>query len=596
MTDTVDGVGLLSTAGMRFLRNVILVDDRALAGLQEAPVDADVAPVQVAVPEEVAAQLDVIGGDAVIPGSRPDLPAQVAPSEAVDALLDDEALGPSGDIDTGALVDAFADVGIACAILAPETASGRDRQRILQLANRSDIVILDWILADRDGSHRVSSDSLIREIVEQDQFAGGRLRLLCVYTTDPDLSAVQRAIQRSLESVYKDEDIQAGDSGGRFLICAPHLRVVIYAKPSRRVRDDHVVAEGELPARLVSDFNDFSQGLLSGLVLHSLGVVKDEAHRLLARFPDEIDAPYLTHRALVGPVQAEQFALQLVADELGSVLSSANVQAAVHQAQVDRRLNDLLPRQRGPKVRTKTGDVYLRRDDTFEFFSQVPKDKVVRREDGAEYSLRKARSYTHLLVGSEGEAVELDHSFAALSCLARNPRFEPETAAAPVLALGTLVQRMADSELNDGRPDVVEYLLCLQPLCDTVRLDDATPFPFIPLEVRQEGDGPFNIVTFTPEVGGKSSRRCYLSTSGKKIRDLKSFRFTPNEARLVGAVWEAAGGGWTFRDIEGNSFWWLGDLRTDHGHRMAGTFGSMLGRIGLDESEWLRLMASERNG
>ncbi|MFG1648698.1 response regulator receiver domain [Micromonospora sp. NPDC049275] len=592
MTATVNGVELLSSPGTRFLRNVILVDDRALAGGSGDQSSSDSALVNVAVPDEVVAQFD--GGDKE-PSSDdgvPDpIPSRVAPRSPLDDLLGD-TLGPSGDIDTAALVDAFADIGIACAIMAPETAEGDDRRRILQLANRSDIVILDWILASRDGSHRVSSDSLIREIVEQDKLVGGRLRLLCVYTTDPDLGAVQRTILRSLESVYKDEDVEATDSDGRLLICGPHLRVVIYAKPVRRVRDN-IVTEAELPARLVSDFNEFSRGLLSGLVLHSLGVVKDEAHRLLARFPDELDAPYLSHRAMVGPVQAEQFALQLVSDELGSVLSSANVQAAVHQAQVERRLEYLLPRQRSPRAKLGNKYVSLDRDSTFQLLSEVPDDKTVSLTDGEARSMKKFRNYTSLLVESEERANELDHSFAALSCLARNPKFELESAPPPVLALGTLVQRVFDPRTDSDQPPVGDrYFLCLQPLCDTVRLSGPTPFPFIPLLGRTEGDTkPFNIVTFAPQIGGGSAERCYLSTTGKRIRDLKMMEFTPNTERFVGAVWDAAGGAWLFRDTRGDAYWWLGDLRTDHGHRMAGNFGSMLGRIGLDESEWLRLMA-----
>ncbi|MFG1757473.1 response regulator receiver domain [Micromonospora echinofusca] len=580
---------------MRFLRNVILVDDRALVGNSEATAGADPEPIEVTVPDEVAAQLDVVGPDDGCDSSSGIIvPPQVTLSNALDDSLDEVSLGPSGDIDTAALVDAFADLGISCAILAPETAGGKDRRRILQLANRSDIVIMDWILASRDGSHRVNSDLLIREIVERDKSAGGRLRLLCVYTTDPDLGAVQRTIQQSLETVYKSEEISVTESRERFLICAPHLRVVIYGKPSRRIRDEHVVPEAELPARLVEDFNEFSQGLLSGLVLHSLGVVKDEAHRLLARFPDNMDAPYLAHRALVGPVQAEQFALQLVADELGSLLTSANVQTAVHQAEVEKRLTVLLPSQRISRdVGGNGSTVDLDRDSVIRFFAEVPDEKKVQQSNGTDYPLKKLR-YTSLLVEPPESASELDHAFAALSCLSRNPKFEPENSPMPMLSLGTLLQKIVEPRAEaDGEHTVsAEYFLCLQPLCDTVRLSGATRFPFIPLERRLEGQKPFNVVTFAPGAAGSLSERCYLSTSGKKIRDLRMFQFAPNGEGVVAAVWDPAGG-WVFRDVDGNDFWWLGDLRTDHGHRMAGTFGSMLGRVGLDESEWLRLMSGQ---
>jgi hypothetical protein len=44
-----------------------------------------------------------------------------------------------------------------------------------------------------------------------------------------------------------------------------------------------------------------------------------------------------------------------------------------------------------------------------------------------------------------------------------------------------------------------------------------------------------------------------------------------------------------FRDDNDNNYEWIAELKTEHAQRAAEEFGRMLSRVGLTESEWLRL-------
>jgi hypothetical protein len=48
-----------------------------------------------------------------------------------------------------------------------------------------------------------------------------------------------------------------------------------------------------------------------------------------------------------------------------------------------------------------------------------------------------------------------------------------------------------------------------------------------------------------------------------------------------------------FRDIKEQEYKWLGELKPSHAQRLSYYMTASLSRIGLDESEWLRLWAKE---
>lgn len=397
------------------------------------------------------------------------------------------------DIDAQTLVEQFADLGVACATLAPRETIGTDRDRVLDLAANTDIVILDWFLRDpggRQGDHdnqlhaqATNSRDLVRDIVEQDDSTGGRLRLLCIYTGNRYLVDTLEQVAGAVEEVLGD-DVHRDRDG--LTVTAPHLRVVLLAKTTNGNEDVPRIDEARLPGRLVDEFRAFAGGLLRQVALDALAAFRDNAHRLLLRFPDSLDAPFLSHRALVGPSDAEDWAAQLITDEIAVLAGGPAVDGhLLSPGSVQRVIDTLLPAsatdRRMLSSRTGTGtkpvDTALARR-ILEVGRRASATDLASASNSVREALAKAASITLLLGPGHqpqhlDEAADLDDSLAAVSCLARDPR-DPGVKA-PVLGLGRL---LVDSET---------CYLCLQPGCDSVRLwDEPTySFPLLPLTPRR---------------------------------------------------------------------------------------------------------------
>jgi hypothetical protein len=174
-------------------------------------------------------------------------------------------------------------------------------------------------------------------------------------------------------------------------------------------------------------------------------------------------------------------------------------------------------------------------------------------------------SMTGILSSHLPKGLEMDEKFTMLMSL-RHRYDDP----APQLSLGALLASVEE---------VPKYLLCLQPLCDSVRLHGVRSFAFLPL----------NLVT--------SSKKCDLIVDHlQKLRFL-THKFNPfllqmisfaptKDEKVVGA---SQGEGFSFRSEDGRDFSWVADLKPAHAQRMANNFASTFSRVGLYESEWNRL-------
>lgn len=560
----------------QFLQNALLVDDRAFSHRRD-PADEEPSAGDLVLDEP--AEEAVQGEEEALPVRSPLEPEQAEPVSTVD------------DIDAQTLVEQFADFGVACATLAPRETIGPDRDRVLDLAANTDIVILDWFLRDPGGTQgdhddqlraqATNSRDLVRDIVERDHSAGGRLRLLCIYTGNRHLGNTLEQVAEAVGEVLGD-DMQMDRDG--LIVTAPHLRVVLLAKTTNRNEDVPRIDEAQLPGRLVEEFRSVAGGLLREVALDALAAFRDNAHRLLLRFPDSLDAPFLSHRALVGPSDAEDWAAQLITDEIavlaagpadnGHLLSPASVQQVI-----DRLLPVSAPDRRMLSSKSGTGtklvDTALARR-IFEVGKDAAASDPAATSVAVRKALSKAASVTLLLqAGHEPADVEqastLDDGLAAVSCLARDPRHPGSRA--PVLGLGTL--------LVAG--DVC--YVCLQPSCDSVRLWDKPTyvFPLLPLTAAADR---YDITAPHPMGGGY--RR--LSSLSGRLRDVEQRSFRPDSATGTVLARIDAASAWVFDSTNpAGALTWAGDLRPSQAARCAIRLSQSAARLGLLESEHQRV-------
>jgi hypothetical protein len=125
---------------------------------------------------------------------------------------------------------------------------------------------------------------------------------------------------------------------------------------------------------------------------------------------------------------------------------------------------------------------------------------------------------------------------------------------------------------------------CVQPRCDCIRLSSKRSFPFLPLMPDKSW---FDFVL--PDAGQFARLRVM-----RKPHQIKLVCFMPGADDSGVIVAHEEDGQLYFRDIEQTRYQWLGELRGDHALRLSNEFASTVGRVGLDESEWLRRWAAKR--
>ena len=172
---------------------------------------------------------------------------------------------------------------------------------------RSDLIVLDWHLHGDDGEATVE---LLEDVVRD---ADGAMRLVAIYTGEPDRSRVARKLVQRLGAIPLD-DVRV-DIGP--------LRIVVIGKGD--ADDDssspEAVPEEHLPARLVAHFCDLADGLVRTAALSALAALRGATYRLLTELGPEIDLGYVGQRASVFPsAEAEDHLFAMLVAGLRAVV------------------------------------------------------------------------------------------------------------------------------------------------------------------------------------------------------------------------------------------------------------------------------------
>ena len=450
------------------------------------------------------------------------------------------------NLDARPLVDAFARVGVICGVVSPDEAS-------LEVVRQADIVVLDWRL-DEDDLGR-SLDLLLELVAEVDR---NSLRLVSFYTGEAELDSISEKVFEGLQSAELRPVRDAPGLGMSYR----HGRVVFYAKPDVSLVGDLArlrVVEKDLAERLVRDFTDMTEGLLPHIALTSLAAVRECAHKVLDRFNCELDPAFMAHRAsLPNPAEAERQIVSHVAEEVRGLMDDAV--SAVEPAGRD-AVEGWLRRSNG-EAPFKFGDRCLDFDQTVRLAN-----------GGLKASQLSDSAFRHLTAGfAGGEATGLDERLAWI--MSSRTVFN---APPPTLWLGSVVT----AELRGKR----KHLICMRPRCDSVRLNrkGGALFLFLPLV-----DPAKRTEQVVVRVGEEYVRLSVgMDPSGWVLR-----KFRPlSDQRPVVAQGNGVGGGFVFVDASRKRFTWRGELKSEYAQRVAQTFASTMGRVAVDESEWLRRSA-----
>lgn len=499
------------------------------------------------------------------------------------------AEGSSDDpLDAGTISSAFAKAGLVCSVLRP-TVAERLEDEIVQASSRADIVVLDWHMEDSG----TLATKIILRLLDLDEKAGGRLRLIVIYTGRTQLPPIRDELGDAHPGFKKIPDSVALRIGNAKIIFLTKLE-----EGADEKEGGLSVPPERLPIRLISEFAAFTSGLLPNATLAAIAGLRQHTHRVLARFDKDLDGPFLTHRALLHvPGDAEQFAADLIMAELDAqvpidrivrdYLSAANVKDYLdHRMQGGLEPAVMLDKNGGRlEVLDLDGACRLVEEG---LPSLEPKMASMAKAVGMDKTpgkfkenlKREFHERLYRLANGDVENSRTDHARFAIRTKLKRDAASVRTDDAdtiPKLRLGSLLE-------SGGR-----YWICLTPYCDSMRIPPEGG-RFLLAELDQNEKQPDIVL---PD--GEGSRSVFLQ---KKRTHLTTYFFAPDgegnvRARVDGldAIFDS------LADLPPGAvvvpFRWLGELKSMHAVRFVQAFAANLARVGIDEFEWHRMRQRE---
>lgn len=471
------------------------------------------------------------------------------------------------------VVTSFAKKQIICSLYQPNKgAKVSPTSDIFPLCRAADIVIVDWDLYGDRGERALELiDGLINQAVKD---VPEQLRLILVYTQELNLFSIADQLYQKISLSLGDKIVPVQEEGGLAFHTA-NSRVSILGKTGRERADthpDHIVEERELANVAVKEFAKLASGLLHAATLLGLSEIKKNSRKILSKFNSTLDPAFLTHMAMHPPEEdASSHIIPLIILEIEAILEDALPNPLITENLLrdwcnnvwnpGGHINNLLG-QEGLDVRTIGETVCLRGFAAArQQFNQLPRLS-------SNANIRKA---SKLFLKSDED--NSNHVFSHLMASRTFYGDMPKT-----LKLGSIVYKKSEER----------YLLCIQPVCDSVRLEKDRKFVFVEL------------IESDPESGNQASH--IVSKEDGKIVELfyqaKSYQcyvaeFSPDPHSKQVITKQSRTGEAVFVDKSRKTYVWLDQLKTSHAQRAVENYASDLSRVGLTESEWLRLLGKK---
>lgn len=473
------------------------------------------------------------------------------------------------DLDAKSLVDGFAQRGIACTVLRPYREDDVVTQ-VTKVAERADIVVLDWILDrdNRDNGERTTK--LIRKLISE---ASGqdRIRLIAIYTGERDLRTVAIKVSDELSAHFGEDPIRDSD----FVAEKGPIRIVVFGKEHTPVPSEdtslteRIVEISKLPNRLIDEFAEMTTGLLPNVAIAGLSEIRAQTHRLLTKFSSSMDPAYLGHRFLIPhPSDAEDEVVTMLVAEVLSILEHGSV---AKQAGID-------------SIRAWIDEMNVKKSLRPLPLSETPRDAQdtllrvlengIENTPNAKLGNWKWAEVTHAFTPKDCIADESNRQFATMMLV--KTRYEGPP---PSLTLGTIL--FSETE------HCARYWICLQPKCDSVRIKEPKSFPIVPMKQEEEPKGDFEIVV-------KHRDRWVLLRVPREPAEINMFTFEPDDASKEQVTATLNDSTWNFIPIEGPSFECVAELKDEHAQRITNEFAASFSRVGVTVSEWVRKSGNSR--
>ena len=267
------------------------------------------------------------------------------PTSGLEAVQDEEA-----SVDWNSIVHAFLQEKVVCSVLRPD--QGEDISELIVRGSKiADLLILDWDFFDDNGQITIEA---IREIALSDAPRAKVLKAIVIYT-EISFDSIIDALVNECELV-KDKESD-------FVFSKDATLVMVFGKSSIRPMEgeeegNRIASYSELPTKIRQDLEEHFGGLAPELAFSAINIIRESAPRILATFDSSLDAPLLTHRALLPEVSdaGSQF-IRLLISEFDAALMESSLTDILNEDSIRRRLKEKPDILKAPQILSeKLGD------------------------------------------------------------------------------------------------------------------------------------------------------------------------------------------------------------------------------------------------
>lgn len=497
-------------------------------------------------------------------------------------FIDDKAYlseNKANDFDASKISMVFAKEGKLCTVYAPSTVC--DLCICSSLFSKSDVIVLDWYLdlkddnqakgdeedADVDEPRGYYSKKLIEEIVVDAK--DNKLKLIIIYTGETDLHAITKDVY---ELIQKYGHFTLDDC----CVFSTNVLILIRAKYNGEEQFKHqselkskVVKYEELPDFITTVFAGFVNGLLPNYALSVISSIRENTSQILNVFSKDIDAAFMGHYISIPDSSDAVFMLSKIFGAAITNLIDVSNFDVEHwiESWIDENIKERTVTINGKNIIINAEilkEIVMSIDNFETTFNHFFSLKI------NEYQVDSFKKDSINLF-SMGDAETSNYKWAKLvqhSNLFSSPKVHQ-------LRMGTILK------YQNG--DDWKYLICIQQSCDSVRIQkgEERSFLFLPLIKGIKGEAVV--------IEGND----HLIVDGKSY-SIELYKFSPiNEmdTQIIAQIIDNER--YIFIDKDGRQFVWLAELKEMFAQHIVSAYASQLSRVGIDNSEWIRLLGKK---
>ncbi|WP_320407665.1 response regulator receiver domain [Klebsiella pneumoniae] len=568
----------------RFLSNVIAIDDKLFFGNA------------ISNKEEVAsaANKDPFAfGEEESGLSEGDSGLGVANISLASSTIRDRLGKEVHNLDYQDLSLAFAEYGINCSGFIPDVHRFKTiedaAENITLSAKRVDATILDWRMDENFGAEIGSlAKASILKILQHDKSQHGRLRLIVIYTAEPNIAEITGNIAQTLQSV--DFSVLTNKNNINFDNADLEFCQITVIEKKTTAK--------ELREEVVSLFTELTIGLLPNATLSTLSELRDKTHHILHTFSRDLDPAYLSHviGLLSSPKVRENaeevaldYAAELIAEELKSMIQISHpLKLSLEKNRIIDWLSHINMENDDDFFEIVVGDESgkvgsSRMKELIEATENEQIDAILQSEPKIISKGQDSLSFferNRIQVNLKNGTIDSHEKLSIIECKRRDGLSLTNLAYAPNIKLGSIIKD------KKGK-----YYICLQPLCDSVRLSSDASFLFLAVKEVKEPTGKFTHV-IQSKTGENIRLMARCSTQCIRKFDLKRNKTT----RTVKASNQAGSNEYIIQCKKESGgieeLFWVGELKNNVAQAISNQVAASISRIGLDTNEWLRLSSS----